>query len=321
MCLQLFNTSDLLFSIFLLLQSAITNFSSIHFFLNTINYIEKEGREKYGFKTTKHPPHIKEMEKFEAEMIGMVKEIKFRKMRNNIQQKIYEDMRKFKESGKIFVKSDKSGNLYKIEKEKYRQMIFKEVVKNYKKAPPNLEKELNNEAKMLAHKLGIVDRVEKYNTKNCFITIKDHKSNFKTNPECRLINPAKTQIGRISKIIVQEICESLRRALSINQWRSTNDCIKWFEEYEKDNRCSFIKYDIKDFYPSITEKTLDRALDLAKEYMVIPLWLHCLMLSTLVIVALQYSRRVFWFSFGHWLSTPWFFSRSRTRLVFSFFFT
>ena len=39
-------------------------------------------------------------------------------------------------------------------------MIFKEVVKNYKKAPANLEKELNKEAKMLAHKLGIVDRVE-----------------------------------------------------------------------------------------------------------------------------------------------------------------
>ena len=45
------------------------------------------------------------------------------------------------------------------------------------------------------------------------------------------------------------------------------------------------------------------------------------MLSTLVIIALQYSQRVFWFSFGHWLCTPWFFSRSRTRLVFSFFFT
>ena len=64
-------------------------------------------------------------------------------------------------------------------------MIFKEVVKNYKKAPPDLEKELNNEAKMLAHKLGIVDRVEKYNAKNCFFTIKDHKSNFKSNPEGR----------------------------------------------------------------------------------------------------------------------------------------
>ena len=170
-----------------------------YFFLSIINCTEKEGREKYGFRTTNPPPHIKEMDKFEAEMIGMVKEIKFRKMRNNIQQKMYEDMRRFKESENIFVKSDKSGNLYEIEKGKYKQMMFKEVVKNYKKAPPDLEKELNSEAKMLAYRLGIVDRVEKYNTKNCFITIKDHKSDFKTNPECRLINPAKTQIGRVSK--------------------------------------------------------------------------------------------------------------------------
>ena len=44
------------------------------------------------------------------------------------------------------------------------------------------------------------------------------------------------------------------------------------------------------------------------------------MLSTLVIVALQDSRRVFWFSFDHWLRIPWFFSRGRTRLAFSFFF-
>ena len=52
--------------------------------------------------------------------------------------------------------------------------MFKEVVKHNKNAPPDLKKELNSEAKMLAHRLGIVDRVEKYNTKNYFITIKDH---------------------------------------------------------------------------------------------------------------------------------------------------
>ena len=173
-----------------------------YFFLNAIDCTEKEGREKYEFKTRKHPPHIKERDKFEAEMIGMVKEIKFRKMRNNIQQKMYKDMRRIKESDGIFVKSDKSGNLYEIEKGKYKQMMFKELVKHYRKAPPDLEKELNSETKMLAHRLGIVDRVEKYNTKNCFIMIKDHKSDFKTNPECRLINPAKTQIGKVSKIIV-----------------------------------------------------------------------------------------------------------------------
>ena len=113
--------------------------------------------------------------------------------------------------------------------------------------------------------------MEKYNTKNCFITIKDHKRDFKTNPECRLINPAKTQIGRVSKIIVEDICAPLRLALNINQWQSTKDCIKWFEEYDKNDRCSFIKYDIREFSQSITERTLDRELGLAKEYIVIPL--------------------------------------------------
>ena len=124
---------------------------------------------------------------------------------------------------------------------------------------------------MLASKLGIVDWVEKYNTKNCFIPIKDDKSDFKINPECRLMNPAKTQIGKVSKIIIQDVFASLRRALNINQWRSTQDCIKWFKDYDKDDKCSFIKYGIKEFYPSITEKTLDKALELAREYRIIPL--------------------------------------------------
>ena len=33
----------------------------------------------------------------------------------------------------------------------------------------------------------------------------------------------------------------------------------------------FVKYDIKEFYPSITEKTLDKALELSKEYISVPL--------------------------------------------------
>ena len=94
------------------------------------------------------------------------------------------DIRRISESHCIFTKSDESGNLYKVDKNKYRQMIFKEIIKHHKKtAHPNLEKELNNEAKMLATKIGIVDRVEKYNMKNCFIPIKDHKNDFKENPE------------------------------------------------------------------------------------------------------------------------------------------
>ena len=168
-------------------------------------------QEKYGFKTKKH---IKEMDNFESNLIGLVKSIKSKEIHNNIQQQMSSDSRRIRESSNIFTKSDKSGNLYKVDRNKYKQMIFKEVIKHYKKPPPHLENELNNEAKMLATKLGIVERVEKY-IKNCFITIKVHKSDFKENLECRLINPAKTQMGRVSKIILQDICDTLRIALNI----------------------------------------------------------------------------------------------------------
>ena len=84
------------------------------------------------------------------------------------------------------------------------------------------------------------------------------------------MNPSKTQMGKISKVILQDICVTLRIVLNNNQWHSTEDCIKWFKDYDKNVKCSFIKYDIKDFYPSITEKTVDVALNLTKEHMSIP---------------------------------------------------
>ena len=85
------------------------------------------------------------------------------------------DIRRIREPNCIFIKSDKSSNLYEIDKNKYRQMILKEVIKHYKKAPPNFEKELNSEAKMLASKLGIVDRVEKNNIKIALSLLKTIK--------------------------------------------------------------------------------------------------------------------------------------------------
>ena len=39
---------------------------------------------------------------------------------------------------------------------------------------------------------------------------------------------------------------------------------------DKNDRCSFIKYDIREFYSSIMEKAVNEALKLAKEYTRIP---------------------------------------------------
>ena len=83
------------------------------------------------------------------------------------------------------------------------------------------------------------------------MTLKDHKSDFHCNPACRLINPTKTQMGKISELILHDICATFRIVLDINQWRNTNDCIRLFKDHDKNDKCSFIKFDIKEFYASL----------------------------------------------------------------------
>ena len=67
----------------------------------------------------------------------------------------------------------------------------------------------------------------------CFIILKDHKVNFINNPTVRLLNPARSEVGRISKIILSQINNELKNKLLVNQWQSTlkffadvTDCFK-----------------------------------------------------------------------------------------------
>ena len=103
------------------------------------------------------------------------------------------------------------------------------------------------------------------NGKNeCFITLKDHKPNFKNNPKVRLINPEKNEIGPISKTILDKINHQLRDSLRINQWKDTSGVIEWFLKIPDKNRYNFAISHIKDFYPSMSEKLLTSALNFAK---------------------------------------------------------
>ena len=61
-----------------------------------------------------------------------------------------------------------------------------------------------------------------------YITIKDHKQDFPGKISCRLINPAKTDVGKLSKVILQEKVAELREKLQLNQWKSTKEVLEWF---------------------------------------------------------------------------------------------
>ena len=96
-----------------------------------------------------------------------------------------------------------------------------------------------------------------------FITLKDQKQNFRTNPTCRLLNPNKGDLGRVSKQLLQDINSRLRHKLGVNQWRNTSDVIQWFKGIENKKEHAFIQFDVVDFYPSISEQLLDSALEFA----------------------------------------------------------
>ena len=64
---------------------------------------------------------------------------------------------------------------------------------------------------------------------DCFITLKDHKPNFQNNPTVRLLNPAKNELSRISKTILDKINENLYNSLHLNQWKNTQEVIDWLK--------------------------------------------------------------------------------------------
>ena len=86
--------------------------------------------------------------------------------------------------------------------------------------------------------------------------MKDHKPQFPNQVKCRLINPTKSEIGKISKKILDNINSQIITKLNLRLLKNTEETIAWFKSIENKNRKSFIQLDIVNYYPSVTEKIL-----------------------------------------------------------------
>ena len=128
----------------------------------------------------------------------MIKNIEFRQVRDDFQDQLQHDIRKINNSTKAFIPADKTTNFYEVDKTTHDKLIMDSITSTYKKANTNTINTINNEAKNIATNLNIADRAERMAERQAFITLKDHKDNFQNKPTCRLINPAKSEIGRIS---------------------------------------------------------------------------------------------------------------------------
>ncbi|KAJ8033815.1 hypothetical protein HOLleu_24177 [Holothuria leucospilota] len=129
---------------------------------------------------------------------------------------------------------------------------------------------INNELYSVASRLGIDDRIKSMTTRQAFLTLKDHKESFNTNPSSRLINPAKSEMSKVSKVILDSINTSIRSQINVNQWTNTLSVIEWFKRIPDKKHRTFIMFDIVDFYPSISLDLLTKAINWAKTMTHIP---------------------------------------------------
>ena len=82
----------------------------------------------------------------------------------------------------------------------HNKLLKENVTKTYKKAPEKLQKSVNLEAKSITTKLKLSVRIENLAVAPAYITLIDHKENFRSKPSCRLINPSKTKLGKSVKL-------------------------------------------------------------------------------------------------------------------------
>ena len=100
--------------------------------------------------------------------------------------------------------------------------------------------------------------------KEAFIALKDHKENFDNTLPCRLKSSAKSEMGIVSKNILQRIATTIKAKPSVNQWQNSLSVIEWFCQLKEMTNMSFLYVDIIRFYPFVPKELLTKTLSFAK---------------------------------------------------------
>ena len=247
---------------------------------HALNPDKNSGIETYGFNTTRAPPAVPELREFQQDVIGLLKKVKFRRVNSDFQRMMKKDLNDIIKGDKVVVSADKTNNLYKLEVDAYRKSMAEEVTASYKKVGRRGIEKTNKEAAKLVSKLDIEDRVDVFAESEPFVLVKDHKEGFPARVKNRLVNTAKSSVCRISQQILAKINKEVKTKTGLSQWTNTEDAIEWFKDLQSKQRLKFIKFDIVNFYPSISKKTFEKAIKFAQKFTVISkdeveLLIHC----------------------------------------------
>ena len=89
----------------------------------------------------------------------------------------------------------------------------------------NICSKINTEAKTIANNYGVSEKIHRLAKSNAFISLKGHQLNFSLNPKRCSINPAKCEIGKVSKFFSEQRNSKVTDLSSENQWQETSTII------------------------------------------------------------------------------------------------
>ena len=65
---------------------------------------------------------------------------------------------------------------------------------------------------------------------------------------------------------LDKVNTSILEKIKLNQWKNTSSVLEWYYNIKQKDQCSFVVFDIESFYPSVSEKLLDKARLFAKTH-------------------------------------------------------
>ena len=202
-----------------------------------IYYNEGKGRknqtEWHGLRSTRCPGKVNELVPFEKDLIALAKNVKFRKVKNLFEKKLQQDIKMIRTSDKTMTFPDKTNNMYRLRKDQYNTLLNNFITSTYKRSNSNIKKKINISGRNILKDKEVIQRMDINGESNCFITLKDHKENFQNNTSVRLINPAKNELGRLSKFVIQAVNKELRHKVNMSQWKNKRRRHRLVQEYKE----------------------------------------------------------------------------------------
>ena len=129
-------------------------------------------------------PHVAELEAFEDDLVETMESETFRRTHDKFQDRLQRDITRISHSNSVFMPADKTRNLYEVSLKQHSKLLKENVTKHYKLAESGdyMYKDINMEARNVAEKLQpkLSTKIEPMAKHEAYLTMKDHKNNFKT---------------------------------------------------------------------------------------------------------------------------------------------